>query len=69
MNTKTHRNDGLDNAFSPNGPHPLYYINRYDAGGENVGRSGPYGCVREAELQCGDHDEIVDHHDNMIERE
>jgi hypothetical protein len=39
------RTDGLDSPISPNGPHPLYYVEEPDGT-----RHGPYSCPREAEL-------------------
>jgi hypothetical protein len=37
------RTDGLDNHLSPNGPHPLYYVEE-----ESGRRHGPYSCLTEA---------------------
>ncbi len=60
-----YRSDGLDSPCSPNGPHPLYFVN--EPSGE---RHGPYSCLREAELACKSGDaEIVDHHGNLIDAE
>lgn len=56
--TKTSRSDGMDNSFSPNGPHPLYFVREEDGA-----KHGPYSCPREAELaQKTEHAVIVDHY-------
>ena len=52
-----YRSDGLDNPMSPNGPHPLYYVEEPDGR-----RHGPYGCRAEAVNASEDEmAEISDH--------
>lgn len=60
----TSRSDGLDNPLSPNGPHPLYYVET-----EEGERRGPFGCLAEAEANTSSEwDEIRDHRGRLIER-
>ncbi len=59
----TFRTDGIDNPLSPNGSTKLYRVRHADGS-----RSGPYGCLREAELATTHEDDvIVDQHGEIQE--